>query len=305
MTDVQIKCFLAVVKKKGITQAARSLYISQPAVSRHIAVMEKELGIPLFRHVGRNVVPTEFAMELHDLLLRYQEELQELVEKYCGQDLVKEKTVNIGYLFGWDFVHKASNVSAIFERTNKSMNLAFHPCDIKNALEGLKWGEYDAVLIIEDCLKLISEMEKYDVQRITEIDALLLYAKAHPAASLPSAPNMADFRDSYFYYYEDSVSGTIMREEIARYCKPYGYEPKLQQKASWHTCLAYAQRGLGVLVCDAWSAEAWSPQFMTTAFGHRHTIVLLWKKNNKNPGIPLLKESLLTFFSSEKDVNRL
>lgn len=47
-TLLQLKTFMAVVDQGGFTAAGRRLGLSQPAVSRAIASLEKELGLPLF-----------------------------------------------------------------------------------------------------------------------------------------------------------------------------------------------------------------------------------------------------------------
>lgn len=44
----QLKTFIAVVDQGGFTAASRRLGLSQPAVSRTVATLEKELGLPLF-----------------------------------------------------------------------------------------------------------------------------------------------------------------------------------------------------------------------------------------------------------------
>jgi DNA-binding transcriptional LysR family regulator len=52
---------LQVVRLGGIGAAARQLNLTQPAVSRRIDELERELGTPLFRRQGRQVVPTPAA----------------------------------------------------------------------------------------------------------------------------------------------------------------------------------------------------------------------------------------------------
>jgi DNA-binding transcriptional LysR family regulator len=47
-TLLQLRTFLAVADQGGFTAASRRLGLSQPAVSRAIATLEKELGLPMF-----------------------------------------------------------------------------------------------------------------------------------------------------------------------------------------------------------------------------------------------------------------
>lgn len=57
MTQQEIEVFLAVVKTGSVSGAAQALYITQPAVSRHIRTLEQELGCALLeRGRGRRQV---------------------------------------------------------------------------------------------------------------------------------------------------------------------------------------------------------------------------------------------------------
>lgn len=58
MTLIQIRCFHTVATVGSFSKAAEQLYISQPSVSKHIAQMEQELGLPLLNRLGKNVVLT-------------------------------------------------------------------------------------------------------------------------------------------------------------------------------------------------------------------------------------------------------
>lgn len=49
MTQQNIDVFLAVAQNGSISAAAQALFITQPAVSRHIQELEKEVGCPLFK----------------------------------------------------------------------------------------------------------------------------------------------------------------------------------------------------------------------------------------------------------------
>ena len=47
MTQQEIEVFLAVVRLGSVSGAAQALYITQPAVSRHLRALERELDCSL------------------------------------------------------------------------------------------------------------------------------------------------------------------------------------------------------------------------------------------------------------------
>jgi len=62
--------FHKVAEKRHFTRAAEELFISQPAVSKQIAELEKQLGQPLFVQVGRKIHLTEAGQILYDYATR-------------------------------------------------------------------------------------------------------------------------------------------------------------------------------------------------------------------------------------------
>src|SRR6266487_6958240 len=44
----QVETFVAIIRRGGFTRAASSLHLSQPAVSRRLDLLERQLGRPLF-----------------------------------------------------------------------------------------------------------------------------------------------------------------------------------------------------------------------------------------------------------------
>jgi DNA-binding transcriptional LysR family regulator len=57
----QLRCFLTVYEQGSLTAAAEELGYAQPSISEQIRSLEKSIGLPLFRRVGRGVVPTTVA----------------------------------------------------------------------------------------------------------------------------------------------------------------------------------------------------------------------------------------------------
>ncbi len=64
----RLAIFEAVATSGGFTAAARDLEISQPAVSRHMTALSRELGVTLFKRSGRTFVLTAHGRILADAL---------------------------------------------------------------------------------------------------------------------------------------------------------------------------------------------------------------------------------------------
>ena len=77
MLDVKLNTLLAVAETNNFTRAAELLSLTQPAVSHHIALLEEELGAPLFvRCRGRAQLTRE-----GEIAVRYARRMKGLYEK--------------------------------------------------------------------------------------------------------------------------------------------------------------------------------------------------------------------------------
>ena len=85
LTLRQLKIFETLAGTQNHTQAAKALFMTQPAVSMQIKQMEETLGMPLFERIGKQVQLTEAGRELlhysksiHQQLSEAEEMLEEL-----------------------------------------------------------------------------------------------------------------------------------------------------------------------------------------------------------------------------------
>ena len=58
MNFIQLEYFRKVMECGGVTRAARQLFITQPAVSKQLRLLEAELGCRLFNRSGNRLIPT-------------------------------------------------------------------------------------------------------------------------------------------------------------------------------------------------------------------------------------------------------
>lgn len=90
MDRKQLAIFQVVVKTKSISRAAKALHLSQPAVSKQIASLEKHLGVKLFNRDPSGMELTsagETVDRLSDTVLKNFEELETSVKHLFTQEL--------------------------------------------------------------------------------------------------------------------------------------------------------------------------------------------------------------------------
>jgi DNA-binding transcriptional LysR family regulator len=90
-----VEMFLRVLEQGSVTGAARSLGVTQPAVSSAIARLVVELGFDLFRRDGRTLVPTAEALQFEQEARRALLGLAQLEEAASGISAARRGTLTI------------------------------------------------------------------------------------------------------------------------------------------------------------------------------------------------------------------
>lgn len=96
MTIQQIEYFLLVAEYKSFTKAAEKAYVSQPAISKQITLLEKEIGIVLFDRRYRSATLTPPGRILCEMLLRHKQEFEDVCKLASIQFSNWRNTIWIG-----------------------------------------------------------------------------------------------------------------------------------------------------------------------------------------------------------------
>lgn len=95
MNTEQLKCFILVAKNLNFARAAETLFITQPAVTKQINSLEKELGVKLFIRTTRHVELTQAGMifyeDANELLTKLQ-----LAASRVKSQTASTSTISIG-----------------------------------------------------------------------------------------------------------------------------------------------------------------------------------------------------------------
>ena len=89
----QMRAFAAVARHLSFTRAAQELHLTQPAVSQQLKLLEAEVGMPLFEHMGRAIHVTTAGEEL----LPYAKQAIELLRE-AGESLAALRGLKRGVL---------------------------------------------------------------------------------------------------------------------------------------------------------------------------------------------------------------
>jgi DNA-binding transcriptional LysR family regulator len=92
----QIRVFSAVARNLSFTRAARELHLTQPAVSQQVKLLEQDIGLPLFEHIGRKVQLAPAGVELLSYANRALELLREAAESLAAMRGLKRGALKLG-----------------------------------------------------------------------------------------------------------------------------------------------------------------------------------------------------------------
>lgn len=150
MTLQQLRCFTAVAKNLNFRRAAEQLYISQPAVTRQVQLLEAELGVPLFQRVQRHIVLTDagrnFYSDAVDILDRV-----EFARQRAKQAAVSGPTLHIGCESSIQ-IYRLPQIYALYRQACPEVFISNTEVTHTERRELLASGQLDAAFMSRICV---------------------------------------------------------------------------------------------------------------------------------------------------------
>lgn len=282
MNLLQIDYFLMAADSESFTAAAQKLCVSQPAVSRVICTLENELDCTLFERMPRKVILTPSGKLFYDLFAEYRAKLISVTQTARTLENAKSGTIHLGLLAHMDF---SDFILMLRDRLScRYPNIALHTTsfDFAELRSALETHRVDAILTIEDSLFSIPSVISHIV---AEEPRILLYSARHPLSSKPGLTPY-DFREEIFLFVDDKSS--CAADWVVKYCRPYGFLPKLKSVPNGASAFAGVQNLQGVTIMDHSVCQRSNTSFghiQLNSFGH---IVLAYLSSCQNPVLPML-----------------
>lgn len=178
ITLQRLALLVALAEAGSVTAAARTLGISQPALSQNLRVIERHYGFPLLMRSGRRVVLTQRARGVVDYARRIlrlvgesERVARDLVELRAGRLVVAGASTAATYLL--------PRALAEFRRRYPAVEIGLRMGDVRAIERWVLGGEADLGVIGE-----IAEPLDAAVTPFRRDELLVAMSPAHPLASL-------------------------------------------------------------------------------------------------------------------------
>ena len=191
MNTRQMEVFVNIVRFGNFSNAAKKMYLSQPAVSSNIDMLEKELDAKLFIRQGRKASLTEKGQVFYEHCLKVMALTEEILEKLGnGADITGTISIIASFVPGLyllpDYINEFSSL-------NKNIKYATSIKNSRDAYEGVLNHLYD--------IGLSGSVPKNDAlvqKRIFTDEMVLITPKTEPYLNLPETIDFSLVKDSPF-----------------------------------------------------------------------------------------------------------
>jgi DNA-binding transcriptional LysR family regulator len=134
------RSFIAVYRSGTVTSAAQARFLTQPAISQHIAALESAVGHVLFQRTPRNMMPTEQGKALYSRVAPAMDNLEKVSTSLRDTATTEVPTIRLGAPM--DYFHEIG-----FEKLKGSqLRLEVELGDTDRMIDSLSRRKLDAVI---------------------------------------------------------------------------------------------------------------------------------------------------------------
>lgn len=222
-----------------VTRAAEELGLSQPALSRALARLEADLGVPLFQRVGRSVRLTRYGEVFLQRVERALREIDEGRKELADIAGLKRGTVSIGFLRTLAAKYVPQLVRQ-FSSEHPGVQFAFTPNNSATLEEQLLRGELDVIFTTVPNAKAT-----VTYRSVADQELVLIVAENHPLAHRRSVALSALAGEPFVTF----KRGHAFRDLTDQLCAAAGFVPAISFEGDDSSSLpGFVAAGFGVAI---------------------------------------------------------
>lgn len=287
-----IEYFAVLAQRGSFTQAAETLYITQPALSRKIAELEEELGCLLFHRHTRPIQLTQAgkAFKRHaQIILSDMEALKEDMDRIVRSKSQETQTLTIGYGMAGHMPYLAEAVAAM-KKKQSHVQIKLLRMFNSSVLENLKEGRLDVGIVN------LPEPEE---------EKQLAYASVYPCGlvAFVSSENKLAKRESITI--QEIAKEPLMLFERVTSQRQYDAILRLIPAKKPNICchapdtsafsmMLQVEKGLVGIMPATTTVMAQSIRAIPILDTHGFDMAMVWRKDSENPAISLFLKELVS-----------
>ncbi|MDC7125222.1 MAG: LysR family transcriptional regulator [Spirochaetales bacterium] len=289
MNLTRLEYFLAAAKCLNFTKAAKQVYITQPSLSKQIALLEDEIGVKLFNRTNRKLELTDAGSYLLSESERLFASLDRVVEHTQKIGKQKQGLLSIGFIESLNIGETAEHLLKDFSEELPEAELNINRCGFDSLLEKITEGAIDLAITLSFQLK---RLKGYNYIELEKRKSDIAMSNSHPLASKQQLCSEDLENETIFLL--DEVVELNLHHDIIKKCKSMGFNPRLKSVPNNETILSYLDLNMGIALYDK-SIGVNRPgrlKFFHTPLENNFTLVCVWAKNNPNRMIDKFLEFL-------------
>ncbi len=231
-----LRAFVEVIRRGGFSQAAKTIFITQSAVSKAVKQLEEELGTPLLERAGHRIVPTAAGEVVYRRGVKLLADRDDLLTELEDMRRLKRGVLRLGLapvasgpLFAPLF--------AIYRRRYPGVEIKLFEHGSTELEDGLREGRIDFAGV------LMPSSPEFEWEPIRHEPLVALVSKDHPLSDR-RALSLIDLRDTPFILFDQ---GFALHRIILDASHRVGFEPKIMACSSQiDFMIELVDAGLGV-----------------------------------------------------------
>lgn len=289
MNIVQLEYFLHVAETRSFRKTSEMMYVSQPAVSKQISLLEKEWNVILFDRSYRVATLTEAGKLMYRKISSFRDEFNaclkdaRLIDKHATTEL------RVGIMERVDLTNLL-DIFAQFQVEHPDILLTVDQVSLNKLTVESSDSRYDMVLNHDTAFVGRSDLFVHEIARSRR---LAILSSRNPIVKSGDL-RFEDLNNQRFYI-PGTESESLSLNGIIRICATHGLNgidyvvvPNL------NSVITSVRMNFGVGLVDETVQLPNDGSIVAFPFGESFGIDLAWHKSNQNPAIPLLAEDIFT-----------
>lgn len=271
-----LRYFLEVAKEQSFTNAAKQLNITQPTLSRQLALLEEELGTTLFNRNGHGITLTEDGLLLKRRALEIIDLEDKLMDDFKSDSEIVEGSVTIG-CGEFSAVETLAEICKSYKEKYPKVQIVIHTATADKVHEMMEKGLVDIGLFLEP-----TDTEGLDYIRLNDTDCWVVGMRPDDLMAKKEYVTRDDLKDKSLIFPERSS----VQSEIINW---FGNEYK-SANVSYISNLGtnagiFVNNGLGYAVSIEGACKYWREDLIVQKrlFPEiKSSTVIAWKRNVPN-----------------------